>query len=177
MTIQVSHEQLRKAKLGVGFVTFVTFIFVVVFTVQVVKGVGGPIASLHWVSNQATLINVAIDEMTTTTTRDNRNQYTLYTPRILYKYTIQGQEYTGTKVSWYDIYDDGFMLELANRLKRTMADANTIEIYVNPNNPTESIVIKSIIWEKMLPVFLGFFLCWPVFIWLLYVLIFRMKFV
>jgi hypothetical protein len=129
----------------------------------------------EWVSKQATLINVAIDEMATTTTRDNRSKYTLYAPCILYKYTIQGQEYSGTKVSCYDIHDDGFMLELAYKFNRKMADANAIEIFVNPNNPTESIVVKSIIGEKTLPVLLGFILGWPMFLWLLYVLIFRMK--
>ena len=76
---------------------------------------------MNWVPIKATLINVYIDEMITTTTRDNRSQYTLYTPRILYKYNTNGQEHTGRKVTWYDIYDDGFMLKLGLELKRKFA--------------------------------------------------------
>ena len=65
MTIKVNHEQLRKARLGVYFVALIALIFVILFSIQVYKRLAGPISSTNWVPNQATLINVYIEEMIT----------------------------------------------------------------------------------------------------------------
>lgn len=176
MTIEVSRAQLRKARLGVYFVALVALIFVIVFSIQVVKGLAGPISSMNWVPIKATLINVYIDEMITTTTRDNRSQYTLYTPRIHYKYNTSGQEHTGRKVTWYDIYDDGFMLKLGLELKRKFAASEPVDIFINPKNSAESILIKRVIWEHMSMLLVGFLVSWSVFLWLVYVLIFKLKY-
>lgn len=176
MTIGVSRAELRKARLGVYFVALIALIFVIVFSIKVFKGVAGPISSINWIPNEATLINVYIDEMITTTTRDNRSQYALYTPHILYKYSISGQKYIGRKVTWDDIYDDGFMLELGYKLKRKLVAAEPIEIYINPNNFAESVLVKNIIWENMSKLFVGFLISWAVFLWLVHVLVFKLKY-
>ena len=83
MTIEVSRAQLRKARFGAFLVALIALTFVIVFSIQVFKGLAGPVSSINWVPTKATLINVYLDETITTTTRDNRSQYTLYTPRIL----------------------------------------------------------------------------------------------
>ena len=176
MTIEVSRAQLRKARLGVYFVAFIALIFVIVFSIQVFKGLAGPVSSMNWVPIKATLINVYIDETITTATRDNRSQYTLYTPRILYKYAVDGHVHTGRKVTWDEIYDDGFMLELGYELKRKFAASEPIKIYINPNNSAESVLIKSVIWEHMSKLLVGFLISWSVFLWLVYVLIFKLKY-
>lgn len=175
MTIEVSSAEIRKARLGVYFIAIIALIFVILFSVKVSKGVVGPISALNWVPMNATLLNVSIDEMTTTTTKDNRSQYTLYTPRILYKYTVSGQEYIGRKVTWSDIYDDGYMRELGYELKRKWAANVPIEIHVNLSNAAESIVVKNIIWEHMSKLLVGFIISWAVFLWLAYVLVFKLK--
>ncbi|WP_334059400.1 DUF3592 domain-containing protein [Alteromonas sp. S005] len=176
MTIEVSRAQLRKARWGVYFVASIALVFVIVFSIQVFQRLAGPVSSMNWVPIKATIINVYIDEMITTTTRDNRSQYTLYTPRILYKYNTSGQEHTGKKVTWYDIYDDGFMLELGGKLKRKFSASEPIEIYINPNNTAESVMIKDIIWEHMSTLLVGFIISWSGFLWLVYVLIFKLKY-
>lgn len=176
MIIEVSRAQLRKARLGVYFVALIALIFVIVFSIQVFKRLAGPISSMNWVPIKGTLINVYLDEMITTTTRDNRSQYTLYTPRILYEYNTNGQEHTGIKVTWYDIYDDGFMLELGLELKRKFAASEPVDIYINPNNSTESILIKRVIWEHMSMLLVVFLISWSVFLWLVYILIFKLKY-
>ena len=175
MTIEVSRAQLRKARWGVYFVASIALVFVIVFSIQVFQRLAGPVSSMNWVPIKATIINVYIDEMITTTTRDNRSQYTLYTPRILYKYTVSGQEYIGRKVTWSDIYDDGNMRELGHALKRKLAANVPIEIHVNPSNAAESIVVKNIIWEHMSKLLVGFIISWAVFLWLAYVLVFKLK--
>ena len=174
MTIEVSRAEIRKARLGVCFVAIIALIFVILFSIKVSKGVVGPISALNWDPKKATLINVSIDEMTTTT-RNNRSQYTLYAPRILYKYTASGQEHIGRKVTWSDTYDDGFMLELGYQLKRKLAADDPIEIYVNPSNTAESIVVKNIIWEHMSKLLVGLIISWAVFLWLAYVFVFKLK--
>lgn len=176
MTIKVSREQLRKARLGVYFVALIALIFVILFSIQVFKGLAGPISSTNWVPNQATLINVYIDEMITNTTRDNRSQYTMYTPRIVYKYTTNGQEYIGRQVTWYDIYDDGFMLELGHELERKFAAAEPVDIYVNPNNAAQSVMVKNIIWEHISKLLVVFLISWSVLLWLVYILVFKLKY-
>lgn len=176
MTIEVSRAQLRKARLGVYFVALIALVFVIVFSIQVFKGLAGPISSMNWVPIKATLINVYTDETITTTTRNNLSQYTLYTPRILYKYNTNGQEHTGRKVTWNDIYDDGFMLKLGHELKRKFAASEAVDIYINPNNSAESVLIKSVIWEHMSKLLVGFLISWSVFLWLVYVLIFKLKY-
>ncbi len=175
MTIEVSSAEIRKARLGVYFIAIIALIFVILFSVKVSKGVVGPISALNWVPKNATLLNVSIDEMTTTTTKDNRSQYTLYTPRILYKYTVIGQEFIGRNVTWSDIYDDGYMRDLGYELKRKWAANVPIEIHVNPSNAAESIVVKNIIWEHMSKLLVGFIISWAVFLLLAYVLVFKLK--
>ena len=176
MTIEVSRIQLKKARLGVFLVALIALIFVTVFSLKVFKGVAGPISSINWLSNEAMLTNVYIDEMVTTTTRDNRSQYKLYTPRIQYKYTFRDKEYIGSKVTWSDIYDDGFMLELGHELKKKFVTSEPIEIYINPNNSSESIFIKNIIWEHMSMLLVGFLISWMVFLWLVHILVFKLKY-
>lgn len=97
MTIEVSREQLRKARLGICFVALIALIFVIAFSVKVFNGLAGPISSINWVPIKATLVNVHIDELITTTTRVNRSQYTLYTPRIQYKYTFRKKSISEAK--------------------------------------------------------------------------------
>ena len=176
MTIEVSREQLRKARWGVYFVASIALVFVIVFSIQVFNRLADPISSMNWVPIKATIINVYIDEMITTTTRDNRSQYTLYTPRILYKYAVDGHVHTGRKVTWDEIYDDSFMLELGYELKRKFAASEPIEIYINPNNVAESVLIKSIIWEHMSMLLVVFLISWSVFIFLVYIFIFKLKY-
>ena len=176
MTIEVSRAQLRKARLGVFLVALIALTFVIVFSIQVFKGLAGPISSINWVPTKAILINVYLDETITTTTRDNQSQYTLYSPRILYKYVVDGQVHIGRKVTWDDIYDDGFMLELGYELKRKFAASEPIEIYINPNNLAQSVLIKGIIWEHISMLLVVFLISWSVFLWLVYILIFKLKY-
>ncbi|WP_394222760.1 hypothetical protein [Alteromonas gracilis] len=176
MTIEISREQFRKARLGLLFVALITLIFVIVFSMKVFQGLAGPITSINWEPYKATLINVYIDEMITTTTRDNRSQYALYTPRILYKYTVNDQEHTGRNVTWYDVYDDSFMLGLAQKLERKFLDSEPIDIYINPSNSAESILVKNIIWEHMSMLLVGFFISWLAFLWLVHVFVFKLKY-
>ena len=51
-----------------------------------------------------------------------------------------------------------------------------IEIHVNPSNAAESIVVKNIIWEHMSKLLVGFIISWAVFLWLVYVLVFKLGF-
>ena len=176
MKTEVSREQLRKAKLGVCFVALIVLIFVIVFSINVFKGLSGPITSINWIPHQATLINVAIDETVTKTTSENRSQYTLYAPRIMYKYTTDGNEHIGRKVTWNEIYDDCFMLRLAHELKRKLAAAEPIVVYVNPNNRAESILIKNVIWEHMSMLLVGFVISWAALLWFVYILAFKLKY-
>ena len=175
MTIKVNREQLRKARLGVYFVAPIALIFVILFSIQVYKRLAGPISSTNWVPNQATLINLYIEEMITNTTRDNRSQYTMYTPRVVYKYTTNGQEYFGRQVTWYDIYDDGFMLELGHELKRKFAAGESFDIYVNPNNAAQSVMVKKIIWEHVSKLLVVFLISWSVLLWSVHILVFKLK--
>ena len=176
MKTEVSREQLRKAKLGVCFVALIALIFVIVFSINVYKGLSGPITSINWIPHQATLISVAIDETVTKSTSENRSQYTLYAPRIMYKYTTDGNEHIGRKVTWNEIYDDGFMLRLAHELKRKLAAAKPIVVYVNPNNGAESILIKNVIWEHMSMLLVGFVISWAALLWFVYILAFKLKY-
>ena len=114
--------------------------------------------------------------MITNTTRDNRSQYTMYTPRIVYKYTTNGQEYIGRQVTWYDIYDDGFMLELGHELERKFAAAEPVDIYVNPNNAEQSVMVKNIIWEHISKLLVVFLISWSVLLWLVHILVFKLKY-
>lgn len=176
MAIKVSRAELRKARLGVFFVALIALLFVIVFSIKVFKEVAGPISAINWLPKEAMLINVYIDEMVTTTTRDNRSQYTLYTPRIQYKYTSSDKDYIGNKVTWNELYDDGFMLELGYELKRKFAASEPIEIYINPNNAADSVFIKNIIWEHMSMLLIVFLISWAALLWLVYVLVFKLKY-
>jgi hypothetical protein len=52
MTIEVSRAQLRKARLGVFLVALIALTFVIVFSIQVFKGLAGPVSSIGFLSKQ-----------------------------------------------------------------------------------------------------------------------------
>ena len=78
--------------------------------------------------------------------------------------------------TWNEIYDDGFMLRLAHELKRKLAAAEPIVVYVNPHNGAESILIKNVIWEHMSMLLVGFGISWAALLWFVYILAFKLKY-
>ncbi len=48
-------------------------------------------------------------------------------------------------------------------------------LQIRPSNAAESIVVKNIIWERMSKLLVGFIISWAVFLWLVYVLVFKLK--
>lgn len=67
------------------------------------------------------------------------------------------------------------MLELGHELKRKFVTSEPIKIYINPNNSSESVVVRSIIWEHMSMLLVGFLISWSAFLWLVHVLVFKVK--
>jgi len=68
------------------------------------------------------------------------------------------------------------MLKLGLELKRKFSASEPVDIFINPKNSAESILIKRVIWEHMSMLLVGFLVSWSVFLWLVYVLIFKLKY-
>lgn len=75
-----------------------------------------------------------------------------------YTYTYNGQEYTGTQVDFTADHADNFAQERRADQMRMLAEGD-ITVYVNPKNPSEAVVDRSLPAEKSL--FTVIFLLFP----------------
>ena len=71
-----------------------------------------------------------------------------YKPYATYRYDYNGRRYEGTRVAISETSDNigDFQQELGRKLSSAAAGKKPIDIYVNPNDPTESIVSRDIRW-------------------------------
>jgi len=79
---------------------------------------------------------------------DDSDTYEAYAQ---YTYEISGQAYIGTRVAISGGADNigDYQADLGNRLSQTMGRGETITVYVNPENPSDSIVDRSVRWGLM----------------------------
>lgn len=70
---------------------------------------------------------------------------TTYQAVATYRYTYQGKEYTGDRVSIHSGSDNvgSYQEDMAQKLKTAYYNQRSITIYVDPNNPVNSIIDKN----------------------------------
>ena len=63
-----------------------------------------------------------------------------YRPEVVFSYSIAGHEYTGKRLNFsHRSYRD---LEVAQDIQETYVPGQEIEIFYNPANPSESVIIR-----------------------------------
>lgn len=75
-----------------------------------------------------------------------------------YSYGFDGKTYTGTQIDFADRHADNFAQERRARQMKTLSQGD-ITVYVDPQNPQEAVVDRSLPAEKAL--FMAFFLLFP----------------
>lgn len=74
-----------------------------------------------------------------------------YKAYATYTYTFNGQKYKNNRVSISDMSDNigHFQKKLGNRLSVAQNTKASIEIFVNPQSPTEAVIDRSLRWEVL----------------------------
>lgn len=81
-----------------------------------------------------------------TSTGDDNDTYKAY---ATYRYDYNGRAYEGARVAINEMSDNigDFQQELGRRLSAAAASKEPVDIFVNPDNPAESIVSRDLRWE------------------------------
>jgi len=107
-------------------------------------------ASKSWLQIKAKVISSKVISST------NKNG-TSYRPYIAYRYKIGGEEYLGDNYSFNPGSSSGS--SEANKIIRTYSKGHSFPLYVNPNNPTESVIRRDLAPNKFLLILpIGFML-------------------
>lgn len=83
---------------------------------------------------------------------------TTYKAYAQYRYTYNGRDYTGDRVGLIDMSDNigSFHQDMGDKLSKAARSKKPMDIFVNPNDPSESIVTREIRWGMI--AFQGLFL-------------------
>lgn len=101
--------------------------------------IGSHLRSLGWVEHPALLqaAGTSEDKLEETSRREAR-----------YTYELNGKTYTGTRIAFSLIRSDG-LDDWDERVAEYLgAPGRMIQIWVNPNDPTESVVVRDIRWAE-----------------------------
>jgi hypothetical protein len=113
------------------------------------------VRSRNWVLTQAELLPDSFYEVRETDYRsDDPRSFGRIGPQIMskfvaeYRYTFQGKPYSNNRLSFYDnksyvLGGDTYWKNITEQLTK---NDGRFEVYVNPDNPNESVVIREIRW-------------------------------
>lgn len=103
------------------------------------------VAMQNWQPVQATLTNVKLE-------RNYSDGSTTYKATAAYKFTYQGQNYHGDRVSLHAGSDNigGYQNDMHNRLKRAFSSNRPVTVWVNPTNPFESVIDRNVRWSMII---------------------------
>lgn len=101
-------------------------------------------AMQDWAAVEARLTRAGFD----TSSGDDSDTYKAYAD---YTYQWQGQQYRGTRVGLSGGFDNigSWQQDTGRRLSRALRDGGRIEVFIDPDNPSESIIDRSIRWGLM----------------------------
>ncbi|RME88469.1 MAG: DUF3592 domain-containing protein [Anaerolineae bacterium] len=109
--------------------------------------------SAEWPATEGTVIYATVEETTRTYYggKGRRTTRTVYTPRIEYRYTVDGQTYTNTTIGaeTSDIRSGIYAGEYA--------PGKPITVYYNPENPSDAVLVTGVAGSSLAPGCLGMF--------------------
>ena len=95
-----------------------------------------------WALVSARLLKADVKKFATENTKGGTRSFT-YRPDVIYEYYYNDTRYIGQRVSWVERYNDTDMLAKANTLIHKYTNDQPINIYINPNNPKESVIYRT----------------------------------
>ena len=105
-----------------------------------------------WEKTKAELISVNLKEKTRSSRDDDGNTTTsiVHQVKARYSYQYNGEQYFGNRVIIGAIVEN---ISIYEKLK----SANAISVFVNPENPTEAVIINTIDRNYVIVILIGFF--------------------
>ncbi|HDM8167398.1 TPA: DUF3592 domain-containing protein [Vibrio harveyi] len=120
-------------------------LFSPMFLLLVYVAVGTPMkigfgcyVSQDWNVIPAKIISAEVESLKYEDT--NRRWKISYAPKVSYEYNYGGKVYVSNRYSWVKSYDNGELHDAAKRLVYSKQKGKKIKIFVNPENPSESVV-------------------------------------
>jgi len=143
------NKSIKTARIVLYFILIFSLFFTYIMSKNIIISVSGNLKSTNWEKVDARLLSASIKKTKGSKSSVSRTQYSYYRPEISYEYNYNNINCVGSKVYWTDTGDDGPMQALANKYKSYYQLGKLISIYVNPNNPCESIAERKIIWPQL----------------------------
>lgn len=94
--------------------------------------------SKNWNVIPAKIVHAEVDTLKYEDT--NGRWKTSYSPKVSYEYNYNGTVYVGNRYSWVKSYDNDELHDAAKRLVYRKQKGKEIKIFVNPENPSKSVV-------------------------------------
>ncbi|WP_075172566.1 DUF3592 domain-containing protein [Neptunomonas phycophila] len=123
--------------------------FIYLMSKNFTKSISGNIKSISWVQVDADLLNASIKITQGSTNSSSRTKYTYYAPQVSYKYNFNDTSCIGRKVAWIEGGDDSKLRNLAYGFVYNFEHNIPIKVFINPEQPCESIVDRTIHWSKL----------------------------
>ncbi len=114
----------------------------------------GAAGNTNWPATEGVVLRAEVEE-TTYTRRDSNGVHTsrtVYTPKIEYGYTVDGQDYTNTAIG-------SDVSEIRSGIYAGQyAPGNPITVYYNPKDPSKAVLSPGLSWGVFAPCGLGLIL-------------------
>ena len=123
--------------------------FIYLMSKNITKSISGNIKSISWVQVDADLLNASIKITQGTNSSSSRTKYTYYAPQVSYKYNFNDTSCIGRKVAWIEGGDDSKLKNLAYGFVYNFEHNIPIKVFINPEEPCESVVDRTIHWSKL----------------------------
>lgn len=109
--------------------------------------------SESWSSTQGTVLFAEVEKQTRyrRNSKGVRTTRTVYVPRIRYRYTVDGQEYTGSTIG-HDTSEVRDAIETGQYVPGA-----PITVYYNPEDPSEAVLAPGLAGSAFAPCLLGVF--------------------
>lgn len=111
-------------------------------------------SSRNWVATEGQVINSSVDRTwvnnSSTSSTTNRGTF-VYKVSASYQYTYAGNSYYGSRIGLMDVSDaiPAWHQNWHTYLQRAKSKKTPITVYVNPDNPYESLLDRGIRWTRM----------------------------
>ena len=105
-------------------------------------------AAKNWLAVEGTIADLELKQHRSTNTDSDGRRYEsiTYEVRTRYQYTIDGNDYSSARVSFARSMDSsgGYNTQMHSRLERARKANEIVQIWVNPNNPRDAVIDRSL---------------------------------
>jgi len=158
----IGQPEIRNLRKGMIIVILISSIFIILgfwFCFEGIKDCLKAYNSRKWDAGTCTILQSKL------VAERNDDGIMMFETTVEYQYVYKGKKYTGDKI--YFGYDSSKDQEESSILYRSLTGGKRTEVFINPKNPQEAILIPGIKRFTIIPVLVGFVLSYAGLLFLL----------